>query len=60
MNKHKIRLIEDDTEISEMLTNYLTTENYEVTCAVDGQEAFKSCSQVCLSLYLPNACGVDF
>lgn len=36
MNKHKILLIEDDTEISEMLKNYLTTENYEVICAADG------------------------
>ena len=30
MNKHKILLIEDNAEISEMLTKYLTTENYEV------------------------------
>ena len=39
MNKHKILLVEDDAEISEMLKNYLVTENYAVTCAADGQEA---------------------
>lgn len=64
MNKHKILLIEDDTEIREMLTNYLTTENYEVTCAVDGQEA---CTQfdhgffslVLLDLMIPKISGMD-
>lgn len=35
----KILLIEDDLEISEMLKSYLTAENYEVICAIDGQEA---------------------
>ena len=39
MNQNKILLIEDDKEISEMLKNYLTVENYEVICAYDGQEA---------------------
>ena len=34
MNTHKILLVEDDAEISEMLTNYLSMENYEVACAV--------------------------
>lgn len=64
MNKHKILLIEDDTEIREMLNNYLTTENYEVTCAIDGQEA---CSQfnhatfslVLLDLMIPKISGMD-
>lgn len=33
MNKYKILLVEDDREISEMLKNYLTTENYEaISC----------------------------
>ena len=34
---NKILLVEDDKEISEMLKNYLTAENYEVICAIDGQ-----------------------
>ena len=39
MERHKILLVEDDAEISEMLKNYLETENYEVVCAFDGEEA---------------------
>ena len=39
MDQHKILLVEDDREISEMLQNYLQTENYEVICAFDGEEA---------------------
>lgn len=39
MNPYKILLVEDDAEISEMLKNYLETENYEVACALDGQQA---------------------
>ena len=52
MNKHKILLIEDDTEISEMLTNYLMTENYEVICAADGQEACNQFDTSTFSLVL--------
>lgn len=64
MNRHKILLIEDDIEISEMLTNYLTTENYEVTCAVDGQEACNqfnnsTFSLVLLDLMIPKISGMD-
>jgi len=64
MNKHKILLIEDDTEISEMLTSYLTTENYEVICAADGQEACKQFdnsgfSLVLLDLMIPKISGMD-
>ena len=39
MDKQKILFVEDDLEISEMLKNYLTSENYEITHAADGQEA---------------------
>lgn len=64
MNKHKILLVEDDAEISEMLKNYLVTENYAVTCAADGQEA---CTQfdnnvfslVLLDLMIPKISGMD-
>ena len=37
---NKILLIEDDAEISEMLSRYLTAENYEIVCAADGQEVY--------------------
>ena len=60
----KILLIEDDLEISEMLKSYLTTENYEVICAIDGQEAcnyFDSTdfSLVLLDLMIPKISGMD-
>ena len=32
----KILLVEDDAEISEMLKNFLMTENFEVVTAYDG------------------------
>ena len=35
----KILLIEDDTEISEMLKNFLMTENFEAVTACDGESA---------------------
>lgn len=35
MNPYKILLVEDDAAISEMLKNYLKTENYELACARD-------------------------
>lgn len=64
MSNYKILLIEDDPEISEMLKNYLTTENYEVTCAADGQEACKqftnsTFSIVLLDLMIPKISGMD-
>ena len=64
MNKHKILLVEDDLEISEMLKNYLTTENYEIICAADGQEACDqfdndTYSLVLLDLMIPKISGMD-
>ena len=64
MESHKILLVEDDTEISEMLKNYLTEENYDVTCAFDGQEACRqfdaaSFSLVLLDLMIPKISGMD-
>lgn len=35
----KLLLVEDDREISQMLSTYLAAENYEVVCAFDGAEA---------------------
>lgn len=64
MDKYRILLVEDDVEISEMLKNYLLTENYEVVCAYDGEEA---CSMffaaqfhlVLLDLMIPKVNGMD-
>lgn len=63
MNPYKILLVEDDTEISEMLKYYLATENYEVVCAFDGQLActmFDDASYdlVLLDLMIPKISGM--
>ncbi|MDE5716976.1 MAG: response regulator transcription factor [Lachnospiraceae bacterium] len=63
MNPYKILLVEDDAEISEMLKNYLETENYEVACALDGQQACAmfdtmSCDLVLLDLMIPKISGM--
>lgn len=59
----KLLLVEDDTEISEMLKNYLETENYEVTCAADGEEACAVFDKdafhlVLLDLMIPKVSGM--
>lgn len=60
----RILLIEDDKEISEMLSSYLTAENFEVVCAADGKracEAFDASpySIVLLDLMIPKITGMD-
>lgn len=64
MERHKILLVEDDAEISEMLKNYLETENYEVVCAFDGEEACRKFDSVhfhlvLLDLMIPKITGMD-
>lgn len=64
MNHDKILLVEDDTEISEMLKNFLTTENYEVVCAFDGKEAcgrfdVDAFALILLDLMIPGVSGMD-
>lgn len=63
MNPYKILLVEDDTEISEMLKNYLATEQYEVACAFDGQQACAMFDDmpydlVLLDLMIPKVSGM--
>ena len=60
----RILLVEDDIEISRMLRDYLSVENYEVVCAGDGEAArvrFYSGSYdiVLLDLMLPKVGGMD-
>lgn len=60
----KILLIEDDPEISDMLKNFLLTENYEVTAAFDGEEALaafsaENYSLVLLDLMIPKKSGME-
>lgn len=42
----KVLLVEDDTEISEMLKNFLMTENFEVVTAYDGESACEKFLQI--------------
>lgn len=61
---NRILLVEDDKEISEMLKNYLTTENYKVVCAGDGQTACtifdnSGFDLVLLDLMIPKISGMD-
>ncbi len=63
MNPYRILLVEDDAEISEMLKNYLETENYEVACALDGQHACAMFDDtpfdlVLLDLMIPKVSGM--
>ena len=60
----KLLLVEDDTEISQMLKDYLKAENYEVICAADGKEACEkfdngSYSLVLLDLMIPKISGME-
>lgn len=60
----KILLVEDDTEISDMLKSFLTTEDFEVVAAYDGESACdkffeEEYSLVLLDLMIPKKSGMD-
>ncbi len=60
----KILLVEDDMEISEMLKNFLMTENFEVVTAFDGECACREFfaddySLVLLDLMIPKKSGME-
>lgn len=60
----KILLIEDDAEISDMLKNFLVTENFEVVTAYDGESACEKFfadefSIVLLDLMIPKISGME-
>ncbi|HCT92856.1 MAG TPA: DNA-binding response regulator [Lachnospiraceae bacterium] len=60
----KLLLIEDDREISQMLKKFLRTENYEVVCASDGEEAMEKFDSdaydlILLDLMIPRIGGMD-
>lgn len=64
MDNIKILLVEDDLEISEMLAGYLRKENFEVICAVDGQDACNKFdvgkyALVLLDLMIPKINGME-
>jgi len=41
MRKSKVLLVEDDTNINKLITDYLTKHGYEVTAVTDGPEALE-------------------
>lgn len=60
----KILLVEDDTEISDMLKNFLLSENFEVVQAFDGESACRAFfaeeySLVLLDLMIPKKSGME-
>ena len=60
----KLLLVEDDREISDMLKNFLFTENYQVDAAYDGEEACRmfvcgGYDLVLLDLMIPKRSGMD-
>ena len=60
----KILLAEDDMEISDMLKNFLITENFEVVTAFDGESACQKFfaddySLVLLDLMIPKKSGME-
>ncbi len=60
----KILLVEDDIEISDMLSNFLVTENFEVVTAFDGESACQKFlsdeySLVLLDLMIPKKNGME-
>ncbi len=60
----KILLIEDDVEISDMLKNFLTTEDFTVRTAYDGVSACReffadTFSLVLLDLMIPKKSGME-
>ena len=63
--KRKILLVEDDREISKLVTSHLEKENYTVMTAYDGEEALAAFKNneidlILLDLMLPKLSGMDF
>lgn len=61
---NKILLVEDDVEISAMLKNFLSTEDFEVVTAYDGESACRkfftdTFSLVLLDLMIPKMSGIE-
>lgn len=60
----KILLVEDDIEISDMLKNFLSTENFEVTASYNGKDACQKFfmdkySLILLDLMVPGLSGME-
>ncbi len=63
--QNTLLLVEDDTEISDMVSDYLTKEGFVVVRAYDGEEAVRKFAGqpfdlILLDLMLPKLSGMDF
>ena len=61
-SKQKILIVDDDTNISELIALYLTKECFETMCVEDGEAALKACVSfkpdlILLDLMLPGMDG---
>lgn len=64
MKKHKLLLIDDDKELAELLTDYLATEGFDLTCCHDGisglEKAFDDkISLILLDVMMPGLTGFE-
>ena len=64
MANEKILVVDDDTNICELLRLYLTKEGYQVTTANDGEEGLEKFNQlkpdmVLLDVMMPRMDGLD-
>lgn len=64
MKKHKLLLIDDDTELAELLVDYLATEGFELVCCHDGitglEKAFDTTiSLILLDVMMPGLTGFE-
>jgi len=64
MNKYRLLIVEDDSDILEMLKIYFTSENYEVDTAMRGSEALQKTRQnlphlIVLDIMLPDTNGFE-
>jgi len=63
MNSHKILIVDDEAQNRDYLAEVLSEQNYEIDCAVDGQDAIAKLSQdiyhvVLTDLQMPNMNGM--
>lgn len=61
---HKLLIIDDDTELSSMLSEYLTRDGFEVFTAINGADALSQLDQlhpdlITLDIMLPGMSGLD-
>lgn len=64
MKNHKLLLIDDDKELADLLSEYLTSEGFEITCCHDGISGLASAyddsvSLILLDVMMPGLTGYE-